>query len=389
MPPDARDVDDTGMADMRARRVVPRKIALALALAAAAAGALAGGVAGLALDNGNSQPRFAAARTLPAELGGGRRHALTAEELFEADARAVVAITRVRAAKGSVDPLGAGFVIDDTGDVLTKDDLGHARNGIRVGFSGGASYAARLVGADPSTDVAVLRVAAPKSALHPLEFANSEDVEPGDPVYAIGNPLGVERTITAGIVSAVGSDVRAPNGRTIAQSIRTDTPIDHGSSGGPLLDRFGLVVGVSDRAGAGNDGFAVPGNAARATAVQLVTTGRAVHAWLGVRVETIPPGVAKHAHGLPSSGVVVVTVAARSPAAKAGLERATRGLTVNGVGVLVGGDSIVSCGGKRVATAAQLADALAERKPGDRVKLDVVRNGNGRTVSVTLGAVPR
>ena len=142
------------------------------------------------------------------------------------------------AQKQQVTALGSGFVIDKRGDIVTNDHVVQGAKDVRVGFSGGASYPAKIVGSDPSTDIAVVRVKAPSSVLRPLLFADSS-VEVGDPAYAIGNPFGLERTMTAGIVSATGRDIQAPNGLVIANAIQTDAPINHGNSG----DRFSTASG--------------------------------------------------------------------------------------------------------------------------------------------------
>ena len=348
------------MAESRARRVVPRKIALALALAAAAAGALAGAVAGLALDNGHGQTTFAIARTLPAELGGGRRHALTAEELFEDDARAVVAITRVKAAKGPVDPLGAGFVIDDAGDVLTNDDLGHARNGIRVGFSGGTTYAARLVGADPSTDVAVVRVAAPKAALHPLEFANSEDVAAGRPRLRDREPAR-PRADDHGRHRERGRQRRPGAERTDDRAVDPDRRPDRPRELGRAAPRPLRARRRRQRPGRCRERRPSRCRATRRGRLRSSSSPPATRCTPGSACapRRSPGGRRSTCTGCRRAASSSWPSPPRSPAAKARLEPATRKLTVNGVGVLLGGDSIVSVGGKHVATAEQLADALA------------------------------
>jgi S1-C subfamily serine protease len=381
--------------EVPAERGVQKKIALTIAFAAAAAGGLVGAVAGVAFG-GNSTVGM----PVPAEIAAGSRRPLPPETVYRDDAPGVVVITTARTElpPGPFTPplteplkaLGSGIVIDRKGDVVTNDDVVRGEATIRVGFSSGATYGASLVGVDPSSDVAVLRVKAPATALHPLHFADSEKVEVGDAVYAIGNPFGLGRTMTAGIVSALGRDMQAANGLTIPNAIQTDAPIDHGSSGGPLLNREGLVVGVNDRLEGGTAdgnlgiGIAVPSNAARHVASELIATGHAEHPGLGVRVEPIDPAVAKAVHGMPSHGVVVARVVANGPAARAGLRAATQRLTVDGETALVGGDSIVAVGGRRIDSPEQLADAVAAHEPGDRVELDVVRAGKSRKVTVTL-----
>ena len=384
------------------------KITLAIVLAAAVGGGLVGAVVGLALDGQSSDaaPTAAAAAPPPHTATIVRTETgLTPEAIYGRDAPGVVVITATQtevvpptffmpATKQRVSALGSGFVIDGKGDILTNDHVVQGGTTIRVGFSSGASYPATVVGADPSTDVAVVRVKAPRSALHPLSFDSSAATAVGDPVYAIGNPFGLDRTMTAGIVSATGRDIQAPNGLTIQNAIQTDAPINHGNSGGPLLDRFGKVVGIDAQIEGGTVnanvgvGFAIPSDTASSVAHQLIAGGRVQHAWLGVQVETIDPSVAAVVRGLPAHGAVVARVVAGSPAAKAGLKAATNQVTVNGVGALLGGDVVVSADGKAVTTSEQLSGVVAAHKPGDHLKLQVVRGGKSRTVTVTLGNVP-
>jgi S1-C subfamily serine protease len=380
---------------------------LVIVFAAALAGGLVGGLIGLALGDDNpgvstAEPARAAAAPDVTKAAGAD---LTPEAIYRRAAPGVVVITDTQTevtppsfftppTKQQVGALGSGFVIDARGDILTNDHVVHGATAIRVGFSSGASYPATIVGTDPSTDIAVVRVKAPASALHPLAFDESSKLVVGDPVYTIGNPFGLERTMTAGIVSALGRDIEAPNRLTIPNAIQTDAPINHGNSGGPLLDRHGRVVGISSQIEGGTVdanvgvGFAVPGDTARSVAEQLVAGGHAEHAWLGVQLETIDPTVAQVVRGLPSHGVIVARVVKGSPAAKAGLKAATRQVTVNGVGAVVGGDAITSVDGRPVTSSAQLADVVALRKPGDRLTLTVVRAGASRTVEVVLGNVP-
>jgi putative serine protease PepD len=379
------------------------KRTLAIVLAAAVIGGIVGAAVGLAIDDDSAASTATTVET--ASPISTSRTGLTPEQIYRRDAPGVVVITDTQTEQvpatafsppraQQVEALGSGFVIDKKGDLVTNDHVVQGSDGIRVGFSSGASYPATIVGADPSTDVAVVRVKAPASALHPLPFANSSTAEVGDPVYAIGNPFGLDRTMTAGIVSATGRDIQAPNGLTIPNAIQTDAAINHGNSGGPLLDRFSRVVGINSQIQGGTVdanvgvGFAISSNAARAIADELIATGHAVHAWLGVQVETIDPGVAKLVGGLPSQGVIVARVVKGSPAAKAGLTGATRQKTVNGVTALLGGDAIIRVDEKPISTAQQLSSAVALRKPGDRLTLDVVRAGKSRTVTVTLGNVP-
>jgi S1-C subfamily serine protease len=384
---------------------------LATVLPAAVTGVLAGAAAAILLDGAGSsagaapQPvRAAPAVQVAAPTAAGGK-ALSPEAIYREEAPGVVVITDTQtqlipptfftpSSKQEVGALGSGFVIDRLGDIVTNDHVVKGAHNIRVGFSGGASYAATIVGQDPSTDVAVVRAHAPASALHPLRFGDSNALRVGDPAYAIGNPFGLDRTMTAGIVSAVGRDIEAPNGLTISNAIQTDAPINHGNSGGPLLDRFGRVIGISSQIESGTVnanvgvGFAVPSDTASAVAAQLIAKGHVEHPWLGVQVETIDPAVAGLVRGLPAHGAAIARVVKGSPAARAGLVAGKRRITVNGVGLVVGGDAIVAMDGSRITSSQQLADAVSRRKPGDRVTLGVVRAGTHRTVQVTLGNVP-
>jgi putative serine protease PepD len=386
------------------------KRVLPIVLAAAVAGGLVGGLVGLALDGSDSttsvsQPAEAAplltASSSASQAGAG----LTPEAIYKSDAPGVVVISdtmtqRVPATPFSppgttqVRALGSGFVLDKQGDVVTNDQVVQGATAIQVGFSDGASYPATVVGADPSTDIAVVRVKAPASALHPLAFETSSGLEVGDPVYAIGNPFGLDRTMTAGIVSAVARDIEAPNGLTIPNAIQTDAPINHGNSGGPLLDRFGRVVGVNAQIEGGTVdanvgvGFAIPSATAKAVAGELIANGHVEHPWIGVQVATLDPSVAGLVRGLPDHGAEIARVVQGSPAAEAGLKAAQRQVIVDGVGVPVGGDTIVSVNGKSVSTAEQLADAVALSKPGDILALGIVRAGASLTVHLTVGTLP-
>ena len=373
---------------------------LPIALVAIVCGGLAGGMVALVLndDSGSASGASTAQAATTSQL------TTSPSDIYRRDAPGVVVITDTQTeqvpstfftppGKQNVQALGSGFVIDRRGDILTNDHVVAGANGIRVGFSGGSSYPAKVVGGDPSTDLAVVRVDAPASALHPLAF-DATKAQVGDSVYAIGNPFGLDRTMTAGIVSATGRDIQAPNHLTIADAIQTDAPINHGNSGGPLLDRLGRVIGVTSQIEGGTVdanvgiGFAIPSDTARSAAQQLIAHGRVAHGWIGLAVQTIDPSVARVVHGLPRNGVVVARVVSGSPAAKAGIKAAPRQVTVDGVSVPVGGDAIVALDGTPIRTSTQLADAIARRKPGDRLTLETARGGNTRAVQVTLGSAP-
>jgi S1-C subfamily serine protease len=246
------------------------KRTLGIVFAAAVVGAFAGGLIGVLLNGGPDEGGTAAAAATiplsPQPTGGGE---LSAEQIYRRDAPGVVVITDTQTqvvpptfftpgGTEKVGALGSGFVVDDRGDIVTNDHVVQGASRIRVGFNGGVSYPATIVGADPSSDLAVIRVEAPKAALHPLAFEDAGGIRVGDPVYAIGNPFGLDRTMTAGIVSATRRDIQSPNGLTIPNAIQTDAPINHGNSGGPLLDARGRVIGVNAQIQGGSRSRARP-----------------------------------------------------------------------------------------------------------------------------------
>ena len=375
------------------------------ALVAAVFGGLAGTVVALAAGDSDTAVGTAAAGTNTPAVAAQARGSATAAQIYRRDAPGVVVITATQTQQvpqtfftppstQSVKSLGSGFVIDRRGDILTNDHVVAGAKTLRVGFSGGSTYPAKVVGADPSTDLAVVRVQAPATALHPIAFDDSAKAQVGDQVYAIGNPFGLDRTMTAGIISATGRDLRALNDLTIANAIQTDAPINHGNSGGPLLDVHGRVIGVNSQIEGGTVdanvgvGFAISSDTAQSVARQLIAHGSIAHGWLGVEVQTVDPSVARIVH-LPARGVLVARVTAGSPAAKAGLKGGSHQVTVDGVSTLLGGDTIVAVDGSPVRSATQLGDAISRRKPGDKVTLQTVRAGTTRTVQVTLGSPPQ
>ncbi len=250
-----------------------------------------------------------------------------------------------------------------------------------MSFWNGAAREAELVGTDPSTDLAVIRVDAPRRLLRPLELANSDSVSVGDPVLALGSPFGLEGTVTSGIVSALHRQMTAPNNFTIQDTIQTDAAINHGNSGGPLLDRLGRVVGVnaqieSESGGSDGVGFAIPSNTVRSISRQLIRKGAVEHAYLGIQMTAVAEGVA------------ITQVVEGTPADDAGLRAATGSDVVEGQEQPAGGDVIVAIDGDKVSSAAALQSAVDAHQPGDTVSLTIIRDGDRRTVEVTLAVRP-
>ena len=292
--------------------------------------------------------------------------------------------------------LGSGFVLDKAGHIVTNYHVIEGADQIEVSFSNQDTLRATLVGSDPSTDIAVLRVEASSRSLTPLVLGNSGSVRVGDPVVAIGNPFGLARTATAGIVSAVQErTITAPNGYPIDHVIQTDAPINSGNSGGPLLNDRAQVIGVNSQiapaqGASGNVGigFAVPANTVKEVVAQLVTTGRVDRAYLGISGATVNAELARIFRLPVDAGVLVEVVGDGTPAARAGVKPGTSSTVVAGEGYTLGGDLIVALAGKRVSSLEELRDVLADHKPGETLKLQIYRGNRQRTLDITLGRQP-
>ena len=293
--------------------------------------------------------------------------------------------------------LGSGFVINKSGHIVTNYHVIEGARQVEVNFSGDDRVPARVVGSDPSTDLAVLEIDAQARALTPLPLGNSDAVRVGDPVVAIGNPFGLERTVTAGIVSALQREITAPNGYTIDKVIQTDAPINRGNSGGPLLSAEGDVIGVNSQiessSGGGNVGigFAVPINTVREVVSQILETGSVEHAYLGVRMQAIDETLAETFRLSVDSGILIVDVVEGSPADEAGLQGGDQPVIVGGTSYVLGGDIVTAADGEPVAAPDDLRRMIMDKEPGEAMTLDVHRGDRGeseRTVSVTIGRQP-
>jgi S1-C subfamily serine protease len=344
----------------------------------------------------------------PAAFLTGKRESIN--EIYRASAPGVVHIETTLKVQQSNDPffgnpfgsttqteraLGSGFVIDRAGHIVTNYHVVRGASAIQVSFSNNERYRAKLVGSDPSTDIAVLKVDVPAAALKALPLGNSDAVRVGDQVIAIGNPFGLDRSVTAGIVSAVQRRIEAPNNLSIAHVIQTDAALNHGNSGGPLLDAQGEVVGVNAQIETGGTtegnvgiGFAIPINTVKDVVAQLIKHGKVEHAFLGIEGKTLTPQIAHLFHLGATSGVIVATVRPATGAAHAGLKAATDQVTVQGESWPAGGDVIVKVDGEPIATVEQLIDVIAAKKPGDKIQVEVVRGTSHETLTVKLGRQP-
>jgi putative serine protease PepD len=260
---------------------------------------------------------------------------------------------------------GSGFVIDEEGHIVTNQHVVDDAQSVRVEFADGTEVAAEIVGADPSTDIAVLDVDRPSSELTPLRFASTGALEVGEPVIVLGSPFGLEGTLTTGVISAVGREIQSPNGFTIENAVQTDAALNHGNSGGPVLDTQGRVVGVaaqirSDSGGSDGVGYAVPGDTAKRVADELIADGKVEHAYLGVSLAD--DGAAR-----------LLEVRQGTPAAGAGLRT---------------NDVVVEVDGEAIETGDELREAIDAKKPGDKLELKISRGGDEQTITVTLGTRP-
>ncbi len=333
--------------------------------------------------------------------------ALTVNQIYTEDSPGVVFITAEQKAQTSpFNPFGqsqggtatgSGFVIDDDGHILTNNHVvaGSDNVTVRVGGEDGQTFDADVIGTDPSTDVAVLHVDSGSDQLKPLELGSSEGVQVGDPVVAIGNPFGLDRTATAGIVSAVQRQINAPNGFTISNAIQTDAPINPGNSGGPLLDAEGRVIGINSQIESGGQsegnvgiGFAVPIDTAQEVAQQLIDHGSVEHAYMGISGADLTPDIAQVLNLDVDHGALVESVVPDSPADDAGIEAGNAQMSVDGQQVGAGGDVITAVDGQDVAGMDDVIAAVDAKKPGDEIELTVLRGNDEHTVTVTLSERP-
>ena len=287
---------------------------------------------------------------------------------------------------------GSGFVIDDSGDILTNAHVVEGATKVTADL-GDKTYDAKIVGRDTSSDVALLKIDADKSALHPLRLGDSSELRVGDSVVAIGNPFGLDRTVTTGIVSALQRKIEAPNGFTISNVIQTDAAINPGNSGGPLIDARGRVVGINSQietaGGSGNIGigFAVPINTAKKIADQLKSKGSVQHAFLGISGVSITSSMSESLNLPTDTGVLIQAVS--GPAKKAGVKGGDTQVTLGQNDLVLGGDVLTGINGKKVKSMDDVISIIDSKKPGDTVTLELLRGQKRRTATVTLGNRPQ
>jgi putative serine protease PepD len=337
-------------------------------LAAALAGAAGGGVGASIALGGHDTTRTVTspssspiATVRPAADSSG---ALSVNAIYDAAKQGAVDI-QVTTANGRAE--GSGFVLDTSGHIATNAHVVDGAQSLVVRFADGTRAPAKVIGTDPSSDVAVVQVAGvPADKLTPLSLADSSGLEVGSGVVAIGSPYGLEGSVTVGVISALERVIESPNGNTIAGAIQTDAPINHGNSGGPLLGSDGKVIGMnsqikSDSGDNSGVGFAVPSNTVQRVVKGILSGGQVEHAFLGIQV------------GDGSGGAKVGSVSQGSPAADAGLQK---------------GDVVTAVDGRAVAGSDDLVGAVQAHSPGDAITLTVRRGGSSQDMRVTLADQP-
>jgi putative serine protease PepD len=346
-------------------------IAAALLFAGLLGGAVGGALVAIVDDGGTASGTV----TVTSGGGGGDAAERVYAEAKDAVAYVTAEITSTQTSpfgpqQGAGQATGSGFVASADGAIVTNAHVVAGASAVQVKIGDQSVRNARIVGTDASTDIALLRVQGAVGA-RPLPFANSDEIVVGEPTFAIGNPFGLDRTLTTGVVSALQREITAPNGFSITGVVQTDAPINPGNSGGPLLNAAGQVIGVNSQILTGSSssqgnvgiGFAVPSNTVRNVIEQLDRNGRVQHAYLGVQTTETATG----------AGARIAAVTAGGPAAEAGL---------------AAGDVVVAFGGQQIQDPAGLSAAVNARRPGERVVVTVRRGGAERSVTVTLGQQP-
>jgi S1-C subfamily serine protease len=375
-----------------------RTVTVTAALVAAAAVGAGGGAATYAAlgseEGGTAAPQVTVRSPEPA---ASTSESLSASEIYEQTYKGVVEITAVSSQSS---PLGgeqqargqgSGFVYDTEGHVVTNQHVVDGAETVSVRFWDGSTHDGTVVGSDPSTDLAVIEVDAPASILQPLELGDSTQLSVGEGVAALGSPFGLEGTLTSGIVSALNREMTSPNGFTISNSIQTDAAINHGNSGGPLVNAAGQVIGVntqikSESGGSDGIGFAIPSSTVASIVPEIVSSGSVEHAYLGVAVASLSQSVADEL-GVPA-GPMVTEVRQGTPAADAGLRAATGSAMVDGQSFPTGGDVITAVDDTAVTSGTDLQTAIDAKRPGDTVTITYTRDGSSTTVEVSLGTRP-
>lgn len=368
--------------------VIPALIGAGVALGVVGAtGGLGGGDTTVVREQAPAMVASApadAARNAEAEGNDGT--VMSVADLVRQASPSVVLVTVTGKGGGG---FGSGFVVDDKGHILTNAHVVDESTSTTVTFSDGAVQEARILGIDNSTDLAVLKVGQVPAGVRPVPLGNSAGLVVGQDVVAIGNPYGFERTATTGIVSALKRTIESPNGFAIQNTIQTDAAINQGNSGGPLFDRAGRVVGMntqiaSQTGGNVGIGFAVPIDTIKPIATSIIEDGTPKHAWIGITGRDLTPALAEDLGLEGRRGVLIAETVKDGPAARAGLVAAKEPRAE----VPRGADLVVQVNGRPVTDMADVSQAVASRRVGERITMTVLRDGKERTVTLTLANRP-
>jgi S1-C subfamily serine protease len=378
----------------------PSRAATLVAAAVLGGGVALGGAAALG-KLGETKVVETARPTVAEPVAFQRQRGRPINEIYRAAAPGVVHVTATGVTSDifggtqEQQAIGSGFVIDKVGHIVTNYHVVQGAKTVEVSFSNNESMKAKVVGSDPATDIAVLKVNAPSRALKPLTLGDSSAVRVGDQVIAIGNPLGYDRSVTSGIVSAVQRSITAPNQvSTIGHVIQTDAALNHGNSGGPLLNAAGEVIGVNAQIAPSSAnanigiGFAIPINTVKQIASGLIEHGKVEHAFLGIEAKAINAQIAQIFHLRVDHGLILARVIKGTGAAKAGLEAGRTEAVVEGESWPAGGDVLVRADGHPLNTVDDLRNVIADKKPGSSLKLELYRGTKKMTVDVKLGRQP-
>jgi S1-C subfamily serine protease len=289
---------------------------------------------------------------------------------------------------------GSGIILDKNGDILTNHHVIADASRLEVTLSDSSKWTGKLVGSDTATDLAVIRIPADAVArLNPIEFGNSSDIKVGQKVLAIGNPFGLEQTLTTGIISSIRRFLKI-NDIEMDYVIQTDAAINPGNSGGPLLDSNGRMIGINTAiftpsGGNVGIGFAVPVDTAKWVVKELLARGYVAYPWLGIEMQTLIPEYAKALKLPVKEGILIGRMARNGPGDQAGLKGGSVRVIVGNTRLIIGGDIIVAADGKPTVSRDELARYLRTKRPGDEITLTIIRDEREKKINVRLGERPR
>ncbi len=288
---------------------------------------------------------------------------------------------------------GSGSIISKQGHILTNTHVVQGSERLIVTLSDGSKWPAKLIGADPVTDLAIIKVDAPAAQLTVIPMGRSDQLRTGQKILAIGNPFGLERTLTTGIISAIRKRIKTDN-LEMEEVIQIDAAINPGNSGGPLIDSDGKMIGINTAiftpsGGSVGIGFAVPINTAKNILNQLITKGYVPYAWLGIETQTLVPEVAEVLSLPVKYGAMVARLIRGGPAHRAGIRSGNRKAEIGNAIFIIGGDIIIAIDGESFKTAQKFHEILKTRKPGEQIKLTLWRGREKLTTKVQLGERPR